>query len=161
MAVISIRLVEEEIKNGQHTMKRKSTASSSVANVITVFCREFNVDIRDYDVHINFSGGVPVDGPSAGVAIFSALYSAVKQIIMPPDIAMTGEVSICGRVLPVGGVPMKIEGAIEAGAKRVIIPKENYQTNFSSMNIEILCVSNLDEVLAICFGEASEVILTA
>lgn len=152
---------EEEIKNGQHTMKRKSMASSSVANVITVFCREFNVDIRDYDVHINFTGGVPVDGPSAGIAIFSALYSAVKQIIMPPDIAMTGEVSICGRVLPVGGVPMKIEGAIEAGAKRIIIPKENYQTNFSSMNIEILCVNNLDEVLAICFGDASEVILTA
>ena len=64
-------------------------------------------------------------------------------------------------MLPVGGVPMKIEGAIEAGAKRIIIPKENYQTNFSSMNIEILCVNTLDEVLTICFGDASEVVLTA
>jgi len=152
---------EEEIKNGQHTMKRKSTASSSVSSVITVFCKELNVDIRDYDVHINFTGGVPVDGPSAGAAIFSALYSAVNQKIMPSDIAMTGEVSICGRVLPVGGVPMKIEGAIEAGAKRVIIPRENYQTNFSSMDIEILCVNTLDEVLGICFGETSEAVLTA
>lgn len=151
---------EEEIKNGSQTMKRKSTAMSSVKNVITVLSKEFNINCKNYNLHINFPGGIPVDGPSAGIAIFSSVYSAIIKKEFPADMAMTGEISINGLVLPVGGVPRKIEAAIEAGAKKVIIPKANYQSIFESLDIEVICVSSIEEVLNICFGE-SKYILTA
>lgn len=152
---------EEEIKNGSQTMKRSSTAKSSVQNVLTLLERDYGIDYSDYNIHLNFPGGIPVDGPSAGIAIFTAIYSAVTNKIPDPSLAMTGEISICGRVLPVGGVPRKIEAAVEAGAKRVIIPKDNFQKSFEKMDIEIIAVEKAEEILNICFIEENKGILTA
>ncbi len=144
---------EEEIKSGSQIMKRKSTASSSVLNVLTVLNKELGIDTRDYDIHINFPGGTPVDGPSAGIAIFSALYSAVTGNKPVDKIAMTGEISINGNVLPVGGVARKIEAAADGGAVKVIIPGDNYQSSFKDFEIEIIPVKNIRQLLSLCFDE--------
>lgn len=112
-------IVEQELlKSRQGEVKRKSNAKASVENVITALEQITAIHMKEYDVHINFAGGIPVDGPSAGIAIFCAVYSALFRIKADNTIAMTGEISIYGDVLPVGGVCAKIEGAKEAGAKK-------------------------------------------
>jgi Lon-like ATP-dependent protease len=68
---------EEEMGSEGRKMRRKSTARGSVDNVMTAIRKFLNIDPRDYDVHLNFPGGVPVDGPSAGIAILSVIYSAI------------------------------------------------------------------------------------
>ncbi|MCH5138127.1 ATP-dependent protease LonB, partial [Clostridiaceae bacterium UIB06] len=139
---------EEEISNQNRKMIRKSTARCSVENVITVIEKIFNLNCDEYDIHINFSGGVPVDGPSAGVSIATAIYSAIKNIPVNNEVAMTGEISIHGDVKPIGGVNAKIQAAKKAGAKIVIIPIENWQDSFSKLEeIKVIPVKNINEVL--------------
>lgn len=148
--IIVTGIVEEEEMRGMggHTMRRKSTAKGSVENVLTVLRHRLKMDCRNYDIHVNFPGGIPADGPSAGVAIATAIYSGVSETPIDNRIAMTGEVSIRGNVKPVGGIIAKVEGARLAGAKRVIIPKENWQTIFTNMkDIEVIPVEYLEEVL--------------
>jgi Lon-like ATP-dependent protease len=118
--------------------------------VLTVLRSFVGVDPRDYDVHINFPGGVPIDGPSAGVTIATAAYSAMLNLPVDNRIAMTGEVSVRGEVKPIGGVVAKVEAARRAGVKKVLIPKENWQEMFRSLEeIEVIPVENLREVLQI------------
>lgn len=139
---------EEELGNRFKTIRRKSMARGSVENVLTVLRRVVNVDPRDYDLHVNFPGGTPVDGPSAGVAMAVAIYSAIKNIPIDNKAAMTGELSIRGLVKPVGGVAAKAEAARNAGATRVFIPKDNYQALLEKIQgIEIVAVENLEEVI--------------
>ncbi|MBC8063163.1 MAG: ATP-dependent protease LonB [Clostridiaceae bacterium] len=139
---------EEEISTLNRKMKRKSTAHCSVENVISVIENKFDINCSEYDLHINFPGGVPVDGPSAGIGIAVAIYSAIKNIPIDNKIAMTGEISLHGKVKPIGGVNAKIEAAIKAGATRIIIPKENWQDNFSQIKGGIIIpVSNIEEVV--------------
>jgi Lon-like ATP-dependent protease len=140
---------EEEISSSNKKLKRKSTARSSVENVVTVLERYFNIDCDDYDIHVNFPGGSPVDGPSAGVSIATAIYSAIKGIPVDNMVAMTGEISIHGNVKPIGGASAKIAAAQKAGATKVIIPKDNWQDNFKTIpNIKIILVSNISEVIS-------------
>ncbi|HEX3011721.1 MAG TPA: ATP-dependent protease LonB, partial [Syntrophomonadaceae bacterium] len=80
---------EEEVAGGQKTFRRKSMARGAVENVLTVLRAELNVNVRDFDIHINFPGGVPVDGPSAGVTMAAAIYSAAKQKMIDNQLAMT------------------------------------------------------------------------
>jgi Lon-like ATP-dependent protease len=128
-------------------LKRKSTASDSVDNVLTVIRKFFDIDTRDYDIHLNIPGGIPIDGPSAGVTMVAAIYSAITETPIDHKVAMTGEVSIRGRVKPVGGVAAKIEAAKLAGCTRVLIPKENYQERYSEYSIEIIQVENIKEIV--------------
>lgn len=142
-------VIEEEEMTGQgKTMRRKSMARGSVENVLTVLRHYLKEDPRNYDLHVNFPGGVPIDGPSAGVTIAVAIYSALAGIPVDNTVAMTGEISIRGRVLPVGGVIPKIEAARLAGCRRVIIPRENWQEMMRDMtDIEIQPVDNLGDAL--------------
>jgi ATP-dependent protease LonB len=143
---------EEEMGGGSKTLRRKSMARSSAENVLTVL-RKLGFPVRDYDIHINFPGGVPMDGPSAGIAIASAVVSAMLDIPADNLTAMTGEVSIQGKVKPVGGIVAKVEAALHAGAARVIIPRENWQQMFSRWEgIEIVPVDTVEEALRLVLG---------
>ena len=139
---------EEEIGGRGRTIRRKSMAKGSIENVLTVLRRVSDVNPPDYDIHVNFPGGVPIDGPSAGVAVAAAVYSAIKGIPVDNRLAMTGEISIRGLVLPVGGVVSKVEAARRAGASRVLIPAENYQETFRDLEgVKVLPVTRLEQVL--------------
>lgn len=148
--VIVTGVVEEE-EMGSHDgkkMRRKSMAKGSVDNVLTCLRTILDVDPRDYDIHINFPGGVPIDGPSAGVTMATAIYSAIKNIPVDNTVAMTGEISVQGKVKPVGGIVAKVEAAKLAGVKKVFIPAENYQEIFKNMTgIQVVPVERLQEIL--------------
>ncbi len=143
---------EEEMDSRGHKLKRTSSAKASVENVLTVLRRYLDIDFRDYEIHLNFPGGIPIDGPSAGITIATAVYSAIKNIPVCGDIAMTGEISIKGKVKPVGGVVAKVEAARAAGIKKVFIPKENYQELFEDMDIEVIAVDNIGQVMKAVFN---------
>lgn len=142
---------EEEMDNRGHKLKRTSSAKASVENVLTVLKRYMNIDFKDYEIHLNFPGGIPIDGPSAGITIATAVYSAIKNIPVCGDIAMTGEISIKGKIKPVGGVVAKVDAARASGIKKVFIPKDNYQELFEDMDIEVIPVDNIGEVMKMIF----------
>ncbi|NPV90171.1 MAG: ATP-dependent protease LonB [Firmicutes bacterium] len=141
---------EEEINSWGHTLRRKSMARGSVENVLTVLRSVGGPDPRDFDIHLNFPGGAPIDGPSAGITIATAICSAIMNRPVDNRLAMTGEVSVRGEVKPVGGIVAKVEAARKAGVKRVLIPAENWQQGFSELKgIEVKTVERLSEVLEI------------
>ncbi|MEK5061540.1 ATP-dependent protease LonB [Paenibacillus sp. FSL H7-0326] len=144
---------EEEIGGGSRTLRRKSMAKGSVENVITVL-RSMGLEPSNYDLHINFPGGTPIDGPSAGIAMATAIASAIKGIPVDHELAMTGEISIHGKVKPIGGVLAKVEAAFQAGAKTVIIPADNWQTIFEGLDgLKVIPVESVDEVFEHVFGK--------
>jgi len=138
---------EEELDVPGRTIRRKSMAKSSLENVITVLANRFKMDLHSYDIHVNFPGGGPVDGPSAGVTMAVAIYSAVKGIPVDNKVAMTGELSIRGLVRPVGGVSAKIYAAEQAGVRRVLIPKENWQEMYQGLSIQVIGIESIEEAL--------------
>ena len=147
-------IVEEEEMHGKHsTTKRKSMAVNSVENVLTLLKIRYNVNTDKYLLHINYTSGIPIDGPSAGTAMFCVLYSALFNQVIPGDIAMTGELSIRGKVCPVGGVYEKVLAAKEAGVKKVFIPKANMQDILKNIDIEIVPVEDIDEIILNLFDE--------
>lgn len=147
---------EEEFASTGRTMRRKSMAKGSLDNVLTVLAKECAIKYHNYDIHVNFPGGIPVDGPSAGVTVATAIYSAINNIPIDNTVAMTGEISIRGLVKPVGGVSAKIAAAKQAGAKRVIIPHENWQDLYKNMDIEVIPVETLQEVLKFAMVKTGE-----
>jgi Lon-like ATP-dependent protease len=143
---------EEEMGGGSRTIRRKSMARGSVENVLTVL-RKLGFNTSDYDLHINFPGGVPIDGPSAGISMATAIASAIHRIPVDNKLAMTGEMSIHGKVKPVGGVVAKVEAAFQAGATKVIIPKENWQEMFADLpGVEVIAAESIEEVLSVSLG---------
>ncbi|SET29523.1 Lon-like ATP-dependent protease [Natronincola peptidivorans] len=146
--IIVTGIIDREETNAPgRSFQKRSTASDSVDNVITVIKKFFQVDPKDYDIHVNFPGGVPIDGPSAGITMVTAIYSAITNQPIDNHLAMTGEVSIRGSVKPVGGITAKINAAKEAGCTRVLIPKDNYQERFQELNIEVIPVDHVTEVV--------------
>ena len=142
---------EEELGADGHRMRRKSTARGSAENVATLL-RRMGYGGPNTDLHINFPGGMPVDGPSAGVAMAVAACSALAGVEADGLTAMTGEVSVRGEVKPVGGVPAKIEAAQRAGLKRVLIPRANWQERFTDMGIEVHPIDRLEEAISMMLG---------
>lgn len=139
---------EEEMGEYGRTIRRKSTARGSVENVLTILKKHFGLNCDNFDLHINFPGGIPLDGPSAGVTLVTAIYSAITGFPVDNLLAMTGEISILGHIKPVGGIIPKIKAAKEAGAKRVIIPIENWQDIFEEeIEIEVIPVRRIEEVI--------------
>lgn len=142
-------VVEEETLGegrGGRSLKRKSLAKASVENVLTVL-KKTDVNPYHYDLHVNFPGGMPVDGPSAGVALATAIYSAIKGVPVDNETALTGEISIRGNVKPVGGVVAKVNAAMQAGARKVLIPQDNWQSIFKDIGIEVVPVTRIEQVL--------------
>ncbi len=144
---------ELEARGGRLT--RSSSARASIDNMLTLLSRQYGIDTSAYHLHINFPGGTPIDGPSAGTAILTAVYSAITETPVSHRIAMTGEISIHGRVMPVGGVAAKIAAAKRAGIQKVYIPKDNFQESFQKEGIEIIPACNISEIFAEVFGELS------
>ncbi|MFO7154362.1 MAG: ATP-dependent protease LonB [Caldicoprobacter oshimai] len=147
MVTVTGIIDEEEMGSEGKRMRRKSTARDSVENVLTAVRKWLGVNPRDYDIHLNFPGGIPVDGPSAGIAMAVAVYSAITGQPVDGRVAMTGEVSILGVVKPVGGIAAKIEAAVQAGVKKVIIPMENWQETFKNYSISIVPVERIEQVI--------------
>jgi len=118
--------------------------------------KRFGIDLKaleELDLHIHVpAGAVPKEGPSAGVAITSALISALTEVPVRHDVAMTGEITLTGRVLPIGGVKEKVLGARRAGIREVILPQAN-QSDLSDIppylrqNLKFHFVEHLDQVL--------------
>ncbi|KWX75322.1 ATP-dependent protease LonB [Paenibacillus jilunlii] len=153
---------EEETRGGSRTIRRKSMAKGSLENVLTVL-RTMNLEPDRYDLHVNFPGGTPIDGPSAGVAMAVAIVSAIRQLPVDNTVAITGEIGIHGRVKPVGGVIAKVEAAFQAGATTVLIPKENWQSLFADLGpLRVIPMETVEEVFRHLFGaETADVRLPA
>lgn len=149
-------IVEEEETGGRgQKFRRTSSARSSVDNVLTVLKKFFKIDPDQYEIHLNFPGGIPVDGPSAGIAVAVAIYSAIHNAPVDLETAMTGELSILGKVKPVGGVAAKVEAARLSGIKRVLIPADNYQELFEELReIEVIPVGHIEQVFELVFSQA-------
>jgi len=148
---------EEEIGGQGRIIRRKSMAKGSLDNVLTVLANHYKINLSRYDIHVNFPGGGPIDGPSAGVTLAAAIYSAIYNIPIDNTVAMTGEISIRGLVKPVGGVSAKIDAAKRAGVRKVIIPKENWQELYAHAGIEVIPVETIDEVLEHALVKTSDV----
>ena len=150
---------EEEIGGGSRTLRRKSMAKGSVENVLTVL-RAMGYSPSNFDLHINFPGGTPIDGPSAGIAMATAIVSAIRGIPVDHELAMTGEISIHGKVKPIGGVLAKVEAAFQAGVKKVIIPAENWQSVFDNLEgLRVIPVETAEEVFHHVFGESEKTVV--
>ena len=126
-------------------------AKESVTNVSAVIKKLTGKDISDYDIHIQFVDTHGVDGDSASITIATAVISALEEIPIRQDLAMTGSLSVRGEVLPIGGVTAKIEAAAAAGVKTVVIPRANMQDVLLDDKyvdiVEVIAVDSLDEVM--------------
>jgi len=134
------------------TGRLQEIAMEAVMNVSAIIKKLTGRDISNMDVHIQFVGTYEgVEGDSASISIAAAVISAIEGIPVDQSVAMTGSLSVKGEVLPVGGVTQKIEAAIQAGLKKVIIPKDNLDDVMLDAahegRIEIIPVSRIDEVL--------------
>jgi ATP-dependent Lon protease len=137
---------------GKGTIRFNDTAGSmakdSVFNATSVLRTVTGFDVADFDLHINVVGGGNIDGPSAGLPFFLALYSAVTKTPMPQDVAMTGELTIQGKIRAVGGIPEKLYAARQAGMRRVLVPKENFrETDAALGGLEIVPATSVAQVL--------------
>ena len=128
---------------------------------------EFGIDAKlfeDSDVHVHVpAGAIPKDGPSAGVAMFVSLASLFRREPVRPDVAMTGEITLSGNVLPVGGIKEKTIAAARAGIKRVILPTRNRRDledipESARAMLEFVWVDHVAQALEVAFGGAPSVV---
>ena len=148
-------------EKGKGTVRFNETAGSmakdSVFNAASVMRQLTGKDLHDYDVHINVVGGGNIDGPSAGTAILSAIVSAVTGRPIRQDVAVTGEISLQGRVRPVGGVFEKAYGAKQAGIRTLVIPKENDKDiPEGHLGLDIHAVETAEEAFRLIFADGGD-----
>jgi Lon-like ATP-dependent protease len=145
-----------QTKNGGRviaTGRLGEIAKEAVQNVSALIKKYTGEDISNHDVHVQFVGAYEgVEGDSASISVATAVISAFEDAPVDQTVAMTGSLSVRGKVLPVGGVTAKIEAAAESGLKKVLIPKENMKDVVLEEkyvgNIEIIPVENLNDVLS-------------
>jgi Lon-like ATP-dependent protease len=151
--------IEAEVTPGGSERKIIATgklgmiAKEAIQNVSAIIKKYFGEDIKEkYDIYVQFLQTYEgVEGDSASIAVATAIISALKKIPVKQDYAMTGSLSVRGEVLPVGGVSSKVEAAIDAGIKKIIVPKANLQDividKAKLSKIKILPVERISEVL--------------
>ncbi len=119
-------------------------------------------DFEKYDIHIHVpEGATPKDGPSAGIAIFNSLVSSLTNNKVRKDVAMTGEITLRGRVLPIGGLKEKIYAATRAGIKKVLIPEENIReiVEFDKEILKSLTIIPVSEAISVLAHTLSKPII--
>lgn len=145
----------EILLTGQLGDVMKESARTGISYIRSV-SKPYKIDERffkEHDIHIHIpEGAVPKDGPSAGITMATAILSAVTGKKVRSDVAMTGEITLRGRVLPIGGLKEKLLAAKNAGIRTVLVPKENERdvkeiSAEITKGLEILPVSHMDEVL--------------
>ncbi|HHD2718547.1 TPA: Lon family ATP-dependent protease [Clostridium perfringens] len=130
-----------------------SMAKDSVFNAASVIKRLTDKDINDYDIHVNVIGGGKIDGPSAGAAITICIMSALLEKPIRQYLAITGEISLRGKIKPVGGIFEKIYGARRKGIKLVTVPKDNENEIPKGLeDIEVKAISSIEELMEIAFN---------
>lgn len=157
----SVLEIEAEVfadRKGKGTVRFNDTAGSmakdSVFNATAVLRRVTAKDLQDYDLHVNVVGGGRIDGPSAGLAITLAVYSALEKIPLRQDVAVTGEISISGKVKAVGGVYEKIYGAKQAGVTTVLVPEDNIKDVPSGLKgVTVIPVKSFEEAIGYVIPE--------
>ncbi len=139
--------------NLKDVMKESAETALSYARGL---CREVSAEwFKDNQVHLHVpEGAIPKDGPSAGIAMATAIVSLLREQPVRSDVAMTGEVTLRGRVLPIGGLPEKAVAAMRAGMRHLVIPRDNekdYRELPASIRrkLEVHLVETMDEVLAV------------
>lgn len=142
----------------------KESAQTGISYIRSV-AEKYHIDVdffKEHDIHIHIpEGAVPKDGPSAGITMATAMLSAITEVPVKADVAMTGEITLRGRVLPIGGLKEKLLAAKSAGIEKVLIPFEN-QADVEEMEkeitegLEIVPVKTMEEVLKQAFAEKSK-----
>ena len=155
-SVLEIEAITFTGQDGKGTIRFNETAGSmardAVFNAAAVIRDLTGEDLRNYDVHVNIIGGAKIDGPSAGLATTLAIYSALKKQPLRQDVAVTGEISIQGKVKPVGGIYEKIFGAKQVEVRKVLIPFENMADVPQSLQgIEVVPVRTIEEAMSHVF----------
>jgi len=145
------------------TGKLGEIAKEAVTNVSAIIKKFIGKEISNYDVHVQFLQTYEgVEGDSASIAVAIAMISALENVGVFQDVAITGSLTVRGEVLPVGGVTPKIEAAIEAGLKRVIIPKANEKDVLLEKRyegkIEIIPVTTIIEAIKYAFKDSDRII---
>lgn len=145
--------------SGQGTVRFNESAGSmakdSVFNAASVVRFLTNENLADWDVHVNVVGGGNVDGPSAGAAIVLAIVSALNKQPIRQDVAITGEISIQGRIKPVGGIHEKVHAAAQAGVTHVVIPAENAQETPHIPGVTVQPAKTIEDVLKAFFPKSA------
>lgn len=143
-------------KKGSGVVRFNDTAGSmakdSIFNAASVIRKITDKDIKDYDIHVNFIGGGKIDGPSAGAAITICIISALLDKPVRQDVAITGEISLRGKIKPVGGIFEKVYGARRKEIKLVTVPTYNFKEVPKGLNdIEVRPVETIEELMDIVF----------
>ncbi len=165
-SVLEIEAVAFPAEKGKGSIRFNDTAGSmakdSVFNATAVVRKLTGQDLSSFDLHINIIGGGRIDGPSAGTAIVAAVISAITGKPIRQDVAITGEISIQGKVKAVGGVFEKAYGAKQAGIVSMIIPQEN-QADIpeNHLGLSIKPVGTVEEAMAILFDEVDVEVASA
>ena len=138
---------QEEVCDGRGRTLRRTGSARDSAEAARTALAALGVPVERFDLHVHFPGGAIVDGPSAGLAMAAAMESAISGAPVAADAAMTGEISVHGDILPVGGVRAKVRAARRAGLRRVLVPWDN-RAEAECAGIEVVPVRTLREALA-------------
>jgi len=151
------------ILTGQLGDVMKESAQAALS-LVKAQAEELGIDPKVFDksdIHVHVpAGAIPKDGPSAGVAMYVSIASLLKRESVRPDVAMTGEISLRGLVLPVGGIKEKTIAAARAGIKRVILPARNRRDledipQSTRAALQFVWVERVSEALAVALGDAA------
>jgi ATP-dependent Lon protease len=151
-SVIEIETVSFPAReSGKGALRVNDTAGSmvkdSMFNAGSALRKTFDIDLYNWDIHVNIIGGGQIDGPSAGLAITLAVFSAITGLPLRQDVAVTGEVSLTGDVKAIGGIYEKIYGAKQAGMKTILVPSENQKGIKEIRGIEVKYIRDLKDAL--------------